>query len=166
MCCRKMLDGRGRSPYTSGMPSTHFAPLTAARPEPLYPSESSGVPASTNHPPRTTGKGVCIMIIALLAIWAALVILPAPAYATAAPPATAPASLTPEQSQLLAKATSLNSKVVALYRQGKFADALPLAQEALEIRKTVLGVEHPDYAQSLHNVAAQYAGLHQYAKAE
>jgi CHAT domain-containing protein/tetratricopeptide (TPR) repeat protein len=67
---------------------------------------------------------------------------------------------------LAAKAIQLNGKVVALYQAGKSAEALKVAQEALAIRKEVLGEKHPDYATSLNNLGGLYESQRNYAKAE
>jgi tetratricopeptide (TPR) repeat protein len=40
--------------------------------------------------------------------------------------------------------------------QGRYEQAEPLMKEALEIRKQVLGTNHPDYAASLNNLAMLY----------
>ena len=49
---------------------------------------------------------------------------------------------------------------------GEYAKAEPLYQEALRIRKKVLGPEHPDTATSLNNLALLYLVMGEYAKAE
>ena len=49
---------------------------------------------------------------------------------------------------------------------GEYAKAEPLFQEALRIRQKVLGLEHPDTATSLNNLAALYWAMGEYAKAE
>lgn len=46
----------------------------------------------------------------------------------------------------------LNGRAVALQREGKAWQALPLAERALAIHKEVLGQSHPDYARSLNNL--------------
>ena len=61
---------------------------------------------------------------------------------------------------------SLNQKVGELYRQGKYSEALPLAERALAIREKELGPDHQQTASSIFNLAAQYVGLGNYAKAE
>jgi len=44
-----------------------------------------------------------------------------------------------------------------LYKDmGEHATALPLAQQALQLRKDVLGENHPDYATSLNTLAMLY----------
>jgi CHAT domain-containing protein/Flp pilus assembly protein TadD len=60
----------------------------------------------------------------------------------------------------------LNKKVVELYRAGKYAEAIPLAQRALAIREKALGPDHPDVATSLNSVALLYDNLGRDADAE
>ena len=58
--------------------------------------------------------------------------------------------------QALNRADRLNQQVVALYQQGRYADAIPLAQESLSIFEAVLGTDYPLVAVGLNNLA----GLH------
>jgi small GTP-binding protein len=53
-----------------------------------------------------------------------------------------------------------------LQAQGQYQQAEPLWKEALEIRKQVLGTNHPDYAGSLNNLAALYKSQGRYEEAE
>ena len=88
---------------------------------------------------------------------------------SAADPATPPPAekkLNPEEQAQLDEAQKLNDKVVALYGQGKFQEAVPLAEKVLEIRKKVLGELHPAYADSLNNLAGLYDSQGDYARAE
>ncbi len=48
---------------------------------------------------------------------------------------------------------------------GDHAAALPLFRQALEIRRTALGEDHPDYATSLNNLAALYQAMGDHAAA-
>ncbi len=48
---------------------------------------------------------------------------------------------------------------------GDYAAALPLYRQALEIRRTTLGENHPDYANSLNNLAVLYREMGDYAAA-
>ena len=66
----------------------------------------------------------------------------------------------------LAEAEKLNQQVVELYQQGKYKDAISLAQKALAIREKVLGSEHPDVATSLNNLALLYQVQGNYSEAE
>ena len=63
-------------------------------------------------------------------------------------------------------ATSLNN-LAALYKnQGRYSEAEPLYQQALELYKRLLGEEHPYVASSLHNLAALYDNQGRYSEAE
>jgi tetratricopeptide (TPR) repeat protein len=60
------------------------------------------------------------------------------------------------QENEIEKADALNEKAEQLYKQGRYADALPLAQRVMEIREKVLGPEHTDTAESLNDLAGLY----------
>jgi len=64
--------------------------------------------------------------------------------------------LTIEQKAALAEATRLNQQIIQLYQQGKYAEATPLADQALAILKRSLGDRHPATAAILTNLAALY----------
>jgi CHAT domain-containing protein len=89
-----------------------------------------------------------------------LVIVPKQVTGQAQPPQPA------QQSAELQAAQKLNQQSVQLYQQGKYAEAIPLAEKALAIREKVLGKEHPDVAQSLNNLAVLYKSQGNYSKAE
>jgi CHAT domain-containing protein len=76
------------------------------------------------------------------------------------------AKLTSADRALLGRAESLNQQVFQLWQAGRYRRALPLAQRAVAIRGKILGMDHPAYAQSLCNLAAQYHALAEHAKAE
>lgn len=59
------------------------------------------------------------------------------------------------QSSELEKANKLNQQVFELSEQGKYEEAIPLAERALSIWQKVLGGDHPDVAISLNNLAEQ-----------
>jgi tetratricopeptide (TPR) repeat protein len=61
---------------------------------------------------------------------------------------------------------SLNEQIVVLYQTGKYQEAIPIAQQLLDIRKKINGPEHPATANSLNNLAALYEAMSEYAKAE
>jgi CHAT domain-containing protein/Tfp pilus assembly protein PilF len=66
----------------------------------------------------------------------------------------------------LHEARKLATEYVRLFRAGRFDEAQPLIQRALEIREKALGPEHPDLAVSLFQVAVIYTKKGDYAKAE
>ena len=68
--------------------------------------------------------------------------------------------------QKLDEATDLNQEVVQLYKQGRYLEALPLAERALAIRERALGPNNPDVATSLNNIASLYRNLGRYSDAE
>jgi tetratricopeptide (TPR) repeat protein len=65
-----------------------------------------------------------------------------------------------------AKISSLKERVSELYWAGKFAEAIPIAQESLELTEKALGPEHPDTATALNTLGALYYSMGDYAKAE
>ena len=50
--------------------------------------------------------------------------------------------------------STLNQQVQTLFEQGKYQEAIPLAEKAVEIAKRVHGLENPNTATSLNNLAA------------
>jgi len=60
----------------------------------------------------------------------------------------------------------LNAQVRQLYQQGKYAEAVPLAQESLPLAEATFGPEHPNVATSLNNLAVLYKQQDRYADAE
>jgi tetratricopeptide (TPR) repeat protein len=60
----------------------------------------------------------------------------------------------------------LYQQVLELYQEGKFQQAIPLAEKLLAIKKRALGPEDPSIAQSLNNLAILYQQMGAYAKAE
>jgi hypothetical protein len=82
------------------------------------------------------------------------------------PPASPPVKLTAEQKVELQRAAQMNEEVVRLLNAGGSREALPLAEQALAIRKKVLGEQDPEYAVSLNNLATLYTRMGEHAKAE
>ncbi len=76
------------------------------------------------------------------------------------------ARLSLDERHQLRVADRLNARVYQLWRAGRSREAIPLAKRAVEIRRTLLGQEHPLYALSLFNLAAQYDAVGDDAKAE
>ncbi|MEK6589626.1 MAG: tetratricopeptide repeat-containing protein, partial [Nitrospinota bacterium] len=70
------------------------------------------------------------------------------------------------QEKLLDEAERLNQKVIELYGQGRYEEAISYAKRALEIVEKILGREHPDVATSLNNLAELYVSTGRYAEAE
>jgi tetratricopeptide (TPR) repeat protein len=60
----------------------------------------------------------------------------------------------------------LNAQVEQLYQQGKYAEAIPLAQESVHVAEATFGPEHPNVATSFNNLAALYLRQGRYAEAE
>ncbi|MBX3347991.1 MAG: tetratricopeptide repeat protein [Nitrospira sp.] len=60
----------------------------------------------------------------------------------------------------------LMAQIGDLYSQGRYEEALPLAQQELAIYQKVLGPEHPNTAASLNNLAELYRATGAYAQAE
>ncbi|MEZ6120516.1 MAG: tetratricopeptide repeat protein [Pirellulaceae bacterium] len=77
-----------------------------------------------------------------------------------------PAELTAEQNEELDEANSAVQEYMALDQEGNYSAAIPIAERVLDIKKRVLGVQHPDYATSLNNLAALYDAQADYARAE
>ena len=68
--------------------------------------------------------------------------------------------------QGLDEATLLQQKLLQLFNQGQYSEAVPLAERALAIRERVLGAGHPDVALSLYFLATLYTKQGRYADAE
>jgi CHAT domain-containing protein len=65
----------------------------------------------------------------------------------------------------LDEAARLDKAVEILYDKGKYQEAVPLAEQSLELREKVLGPMHPDVAESLNNLAVLYQAQGAYARA-
>jgi CHAT domain-containing protein/Tfp pilus assembly protein PilF len=70
-----------------------------------------------------------------------------------------------ENDRALDEARKLYKKAGELRIAGKYEEALPSFEQALEIRETRLGPDHQDVAASLHNLGIIYRNLGDYAKA-
>jgi len=68
----------------------------------------------------------------------------------------------PEQLEL---AKTYSEQVVQLFQQGLFKQALPLAENAYNIRKQILGEKHHDTLASLNNLASIYLELGRFSEA-
>ncbi|MCH7729591.1 MAG: CHAT domain-containing protein, partial [Planctomycetes bacterium] len=76
------------------------------------------------------------------------------------------AALTAEQRKQVRKAVQLNSQVVTNYHQGKYQQAINIAEQALRLQQLLLGSEDLDTATSLANLGALHESMRDYAKAE
>jgi len=68
--------------------------------------------------------------------------------------------------QALTEAERLDVLVRNLYDQGKFEQAVHIAEKSLAIKETVLGPDHPDTGASIGGLAVLYQSQGAYAKAE
>ncbi|HSS03457.1 MAG TPA: CHAT domain-containing tetratricopeptide repeat protein [Kofleriaceae bacterium] len=77
-----------------------------------------------------------------------------------------PSATTPTAQAALAEAKLLGAQVAELAKQGKFAEAVPLAEQSLSAREKELGPMHLDVAASLNSLGDLYWELAEYKKAE
>jgi CHAT domain-containing protein len=77
-----------------------------------------------------------------------------------------PRPSSPPSHASLDEASRLNKRVEKLYSEGKFGEAVPLAERALALREKALGAMHPDVASSLNDLALCYNTQGAYPKAE
>ena len=66
----------------------------------------------------------------------------------------------------IAKLSSLDKQVHELSQVGKFNEAIPIAQEFVELSKKAFGPDHPQNRHGLNDVAGTYRDTGDYAKAE
>jgi len=79
-------------------------------------------------------------------------------------PSPPPAPVPP--SALFARAATLDAEARRLLTDGRYAEAVPKAREALAVREEVLGPRHLDVAESLTTLGELYRAQGQYADAE
>ncbi len=60
----------------------------------------------------------------------------------------------------------LNAQVIQLYQEGKFTEAIPLAEESVRVAEVTFGPESRHFATSLNNLALLYKDQGRYADAE
>ena len=70
-----------------------------------------------------------------------------------------------DQAAQLSEAKRLNEQVIQLHNAGRYAEAIPLALEALAIYGRALGSEHQTVAMALNNLASLYAAQGKYDQA-
>ena len=63
---------------------------------------------------------------------------------------------TPEQRLQFEEGFQLTQKLIALYNQRKYREAALVGEQALKVRKLLLGEEHPQTIQSMLNLAIMY----------
>jgi CHAT domain-containing protein len=71
-----------------------------------------------------------------------------------------------ENDHSLQEANKLYKKAIDLRNAGKYNEALPLFERALEIREIRRGPDHPDVGQAINGLAVLYFNKGEYAKAE
>jgi CHAT domain-containing protein len=71
-----------------------------------------------------------------------------------------------EKDRSLQQARCLYAESISLRRAGKYREALAPGERALEIREKALGVDHPNVANALNNLAIIYRNAGDFAKAE
>ncbi|MBE9098235.1 tetratricopeptide repeat protein [filamentous cyanobacterium LEGE 07170] len=120
--------------------------------------QTNGTPP--RRPRRWLNTSLALLVLPFLAL-----IVPV-SLVLGTPRPALPQTLTPEQNAALQEAEQLDQQAVQLYQQGRYNEAIPLAQQALELRETVLGETHPDVAISLNNLAELYRLQGNYAAAE
>ena len=70
------------------------------------------------------------------------------------------------QSPELAEADRLEQQVIWLFQQGQYAEAIPLTERIVAIRKRVQGPQHPQVAGAIDSLASLYYSLGRYDQAE
>ncbi len=61
---------------------------------------------------------------------------------------------------------ALNARIVSLKQEGKFQEAIPLAEQVLRLTEAKVGPDHPSVAMILNNLALLYSNQGRYAEAE
>ena len=75
-------------------------------------------------------------------------------------------AMTPDQVQQYYEAENQQDLGAQAYQTGEYADALAYFQQAAELFRTTLGMQHPYYATSLDNLAQSYDSMRNYTQAE
>jgi CHAT domain-containing protein/Tfp pilus assembly protein PilF len=76
------------------------------------------------------------------------------------------AAMTPAQRRRLQEAHRLHQLWAPPYRQRKYEEGIVACRTAMQIRGELLGKDHPDYAESLNDVALYYHTTGDFARAE
>ena len=67
---------------------------------------------------------------------------------------------------LLMEVKSMNEQTVQFYQEGRYEEAVALAEKAVDAAKLGLGEDHPKYATSMYNLAYLYKSIGRYSEAE
>ena len=70
------------------------------------------------------------------------------------------------EDRLIIEALGLNAEAAILKAQGKYADAIPLAERVLELREKAMGPQHVSVALALNNLAFLYYNKGDYVRPE
>jgi CHAT domain-containing protein/Flp pilus assembly protein TadD len=100
-------------------------------------------------------KAILLLTVALMLL--SLITVQAQGQAAPTPPS--------QRDAKIEEARSLSKEVVTLIARGEYDEALRKAMRALEIRQRIFGIEHPDVASALVNIAYIYFKKNDYAKA-
>ena len=71
-------------------------------------------------------------------------------------------TLTPDEQRQLEQANELLTESIKAYDASYYAVGIKAVTECLAIRETVMGKQHPDYAESLNNLALLYRSMGDY----
>ena len=71
----------------------------------------------------------------------------------------------PSPAQSTDDAKKLNGQLIQLYKEGRYKEAIPIAEKALAVREKALGPDHPNTAMSLNNLAVLYTSTGRYQEA-
>jgi CHAT domain-containing protein/tetratricopeptide (TPR) repeat protein len=74
--------------------------------------------------------------------------------------------LTPEERQRLAQANAAYLDAIRLHREGRAEEGIRFAEKSLDIRKAIIGEQHPNYARSLNTLGALYSANGDFPRAE
>ena len=79
---------------------------------------------------------------------------------------SSPAQTPQPQNSQLVESRELNAKVVNLYREGKYDEAVSVGKRALELRERVLGAENPELVPVLINLGEVYRAEKKFSDAQ